>query len=84
MRKRFGDPSEMVAALEEPRCPALGALPLGHFHRRLPESAFCASWNGRAEAVTERDFAADRGMAVGVFPLAAPRSIGAALRLHVG
>lgn len=74
----------MGAALDEHRCPVPRALPSRHFHRRLPESALCASWNGRAEPVAERDFAADREMAVGVLTLAAPRSLSAALRPYVG
>ena len=77
-------PAEMGTAVEEPRCPSAGALPARHLHRRLPGGAGGPSRRGRAEPVAGRDLPSHGRLEGRVRPLAAPRSLGAPLRLHLG
>jgi putative transposase len=77
-------PAPLGAALEEPRCPAAGSLPARDFHRGFPGGADGAARDGRAEPVAWRDLAPHGGLAGEIRPLAAPRSLGPAVRLHLG
>ena len=76
--------AEMGAADQEPRCSAAGSLSARHLDRRLSGGAGGAPRQGRAEPVAIGDRAPEGGVAGRLRPLAAPRALGQALRLHLG